>query len=164
MRRTARRGSTIVEFTLAGIPVIFALISIFEISRGMWQYHTLAHAVTEGTRFVVVHGRGCDDAGCRVTVGQIARRISRAGPGILPEDIELELEPHTGPVIRCRLDECMNRGDVWPPDPAAAPGSRVTIRAVYNISSVLLMLNPAGKAGGANVFRMPASSTEMIQF
>ena len=34
-------GQSLVEFTLVGIPLIFVLISVFEISRGMWMYHTL---------------------------------------------------------------------------------------------------------------------------
>ena len=41
--RNRERGTTLLEFTLVGIPLIFLLISTVEISRGMWQYHTLAH-------------------------------------------------------------------------------------------------------------------------
>ena len=33
--------------TLVGIPIIFTLICVFEISRGMWIYHTLAYAVND---------------------------------------------------------------------------------------------------------------------
>ena len=35
MRRARSRGNTMVEFTLVGIPIMFALISVFEISRAM---------------------------------------------------------------------------------------------------------------------------------
>jgi Flp pilus assembly protein TadG len=45
-----RGGTSLVEFTLVGIPMIFLLISTFEVARGMWEYHTLAYAVKEGTR------------------------------------------------------------------------------------------------------------------
>jgi Flp pilus assembly protein TadG len=40
-RKRTRRGSSILEFVLVGIPIIFVLISLFEISRGMWTYHTM---------------------------------------------------------------------------------------------------------------------------
>ena len=46
--RRAQRGATTIEMTLVGIPIIFLLISTFEISRGMWMYNTAATAVREG--------------------------------------------------------------------------------------------------------------------
>ena len=52
-----RRGNSMIEFTLVGIPLMFVLISIVELSRGMWIYHTLAHAVKEGTRYTAVRGQ-----------------------------------------------------------------------------------------------------------
>src|SRR5215831_11346653 len=45
MRRQFQRGATTVEMTLVGIPLMFVLVSIFEMSRGMWVYHTVANAV-----------------------------------------------------------------------------------------------------------------------
>ncbi len=57
--RKAERGSTVIEMTLVGIPIIFTLISVVEISRGMWMYHTLAYAAKNGVRLAVVHGRNC---------------------------------------------------------------------------------------------------------
>ena len=38
---------------------MFALISIFEVSRGMWIYHTLAYSVKNGIRYASVHGIDC---------------------------------------------------------------------------------------------------------
>ena len=81
------RGNTIVEFTLVGIPLIFVLISIAEISRAMWAYTTVAHAVREGTRFAIVHGHNCEVAPntCAgyATIGWIARRIRQGGVGLV---------------------------------------------------------------------------------
>ena len=56
-QRNLEKGSSMVEFALVGIPLIFILISIFEISRGMWMYETVAHAVREGARYAAVHGQ-----------------------------------------------------------------------------------------------------------
>jgi len=74
-----------IEFTLVGIPMIFLLISIFEISRAMWNYHTLAFAIREGTRYAAVHGSGCSAdpraTPCQATVAQVAQRIQDAGIG-----------------------------------------------------------------------------------
>src|SRR5579871_5563504 len=57
--RLKRSGQSLIEFTLVGIPLIFVLISVFEISRGMWIYHTLAYSVKNGVRYASVHGINC---------------------------------------------------------------------------------------------------------
>ena len=58
-KRRSRAGQAMVEFTFVGIPLMFTLISIFEVSRGMWIYHTLAYSVKNGVRFASVHGINC---------------------------------------------------------------------------------------------------------
>jgi hypothetical protein len=46
MESTARtRGASSLEFALVGIPILFVLISSFE------MYHTLAYAIKEGSRY-----------------------------------------------------------------------------------------------------------------
>lgn len=57
-----RGGNAMIEFVLVGIPLIFVLISIFEMARGMWLYHTLAYSVKEGVRYTIVHGQNCATA------------------------------------------------------------------------------------------------------
>ena len=73
------------EFTLVGIPSLFLLISIFEISRGMWTYHTLTRAVNVGVRYASLHGQGCSSNGysCGITVRDVAGKIAAAAPGLL---------------------------------------------------------------------------------
>jgi hypothetical protein len=86
MNRYSRRGATTIEMTMVGIPLIFTMISIFEISRGMWMYNTAATAVREGVRFASVHGVNCvyNTPGipnsCEVTANDIVGVI-RAGAG-----------------------------------------------------------------------------------
>jgi Flp pilus assembly protein TadG len=79
--RKRERGSTLLEFVLVGIPLVFLLISTVEISRGMWHYHTLAHAVRRATRFAMVKGQGCTVGAntCVVTIARIAQEIRRPG-------------------------------------------------------------------------------------
>lgn len=167
MRRRARRGNAMVELTLVGIPVVFALISIFELARGMWQYHTLAYAVKEGTRYAIVHGQGCAAAGCRKTIGDVAQQIRHRGVGLVPADVQLEFESKRGGVIRCTLSDCLTRtaaSDVWPPAGSDSPGTEVTIRGTYRLRSMLVMMSPVGATGGGYIFDLPAASTELIQF
>ena len=93
--RRNRLGQSLVEFTFVGIPLIFVLISIFEVSRGMWMYHTLAYSVKVGVRFASVHGINCVktadnpndcvvNMGPATTPGTIAYVIRQAAVGLDP--------------------------------------------------------------------------------
>ncbi len=169
-----RRGNTVLEFTLVGIPMMFILISVFEISRGMWLYHTLAHAVKEGTRLAVVHGRSCELApnNCVITVGDIARRIRGDGVGLLPQELNVTLssEPNSPlPVVNCRpLANCLSgaaASQQWPQYPSNQPGMDITITGTYPFRSALSMFWPgAGRGMTFGVFTFPAQSTGAIQF
>src|SRR5262249_45663384 len=96
-RRGKSRGSATLEMTLVGIPIIFVLISVAEMARGMWIYHTLAYSIREGTRYASVHGRDCSIGGntCSVTVGQIAAVIKNAAIGLDPADLKVQMKSLT---------------------------------------------------------------------
>ena len=69
--------------------------------------HLLAHAVKEGTRFAVVHGRSCElePNACTVTVRDIVDRIRRDAVGLLPDELGVTLtsEPNSPlSVVDCR--------------------------------------------------------------
>ncbi len=173
-RRVQRQGNSVIEFTLVGIPMIFVLISVFEMSRGMWLYHTLAHAVKEGTRFAVVHGRSCElePNSCTVTVRDIAQRIRTNGVGLLPQELNVTLssEPNSPlSVVNCRpLSQCLEgatAAEQWPQYPSNQPGMDLTLTATYPFRSAISMFWPgAGKGMNFGVFTFPAQSTETIQF
>ncbi len=176
-KRNGRRGNTLVEFTLVGIPVIFALISIFEMSRGMWLYHTLASSVREGVRFAIVHGNDCNipPSNCAVRVRDIAERIRSYAIGLPPAEIRnvtISSSSRTlGPYST--LADCLSDNAYFP---AAAPGgiedpgggrliSHVEIRAAYRFQSAIAMFWPgAGRGMKAGTFLLPASSKEYIQY
>jgi len=169
-----RRGNALLEFTLVGIPLIFVLISVFEISRGMWLYHTLAHAVKEGTRFAVVHGRSCEvePNSCTVTVRDIAGRIRADGVGLLPQELNVTLSSESNSplsVVDCRpLTTCLEgftAAQQWPQYPSNQPGMDLTVTATYPFRSAIAMFWPgAGPGMNFGVFTFPARSTETIQF
>lgn len=164
---TRRAGSASIEFALVGIPVMMALISIFEISRAMWTYHSLAHTVRQTTRYISVHGHGCAIAPqqCTATVGDIARTARGAAVGLSSGELELTISATNGAVECAPLDACLGNGSVWPEFPGNLPGMEVTVSARYPFQSVLLMIWPgAGSAGGLRTFSFPASSTDTISF
>jgi TadE-like protein len=156
-----------IEFTLVGIPMMFMLISIFEISRGMWNYHTLAFAVREGTRYATVHGSGCSSDplnSCQVTIGQVAQRIQDAGIGLDPSQLTLTFTSSGNPVT-CTLNACLGNSTTWPEAPKNTPGNVIAISGALPFQSALAMFWP-GAGGGVSfpTFNFVAGSTDIIQF
>ena len=171
--KSRRAGSVMIEFTFIGIPMIFLLISIFEMARGMWLYHTLAYAIKEGARFAMVHGHNCDLApnSCVTTVADVAQRIQDSGVGLIPEELQITFESNAG-LRTCTLKPgCLADASRWPPntDAANAAGLPITIYGNYPFRSAISMFWPgAGNIGGGSpglaYVNFTASSRETIQF
>jgi len=164
--RRKRRGSAMVEFVLAGIPVIFILISIFELSRGMWTYHTMAYAVREGVRYAAVHGKGCASPNtCQVTIGQITTVIKAAGAGLPPSTTVVTFTPASGSASSATMTSQMTSTTVWPPSAANAPGQNIKIKVTYPFRTFLAVFwTGAGGVNDSGVFNLGASSSAPIQF
>lgn len=168
--RIRRQGSATLEFTLVGIPLIFVLISIFEMARGAWTYHSLAHAVKEGTRFAIVHGQnaGLEQPPSHASISKVCDTIVKAAPGLLPQSLLLTFESgYTGGSFThvsgpfCAGGACAggysscsaNNNDTtpWPPNAGIStddqPGQLIRISAYYPFVSALSMFWPGGGKG-----------------
>ena len=179
LRSGRRRGSTVIEFTLVGIPVIFLLISVFEMARGMWLYHTLASAVREGTRYAISHGNSCNiyPNSCASRIGDVAARIRSYAVGFPPAQVENVTFVSATRTLSCStLENCLGYagtgGVYWP---AGAPGSTIDlggnrrvaieITAQYRFRSAVSMFWPgAGPGQSFGTVVLPASSRELIQY
>jgi hypothetical protein len=168
--RPGSRGATMIEMVMVGLPMIFMLICLFEISRGMWIYTTEAFAVKEGVRYAVVHGVDCVKTAtnfndCTTTIADVAWVVQQAGVGLDPATTTLRFtagdETVTPP---CALSACP--ATPWPPQTLLgnALGSPVRIDISTPFRSALGMFWP----GSSPVLFAPvtfgASSTDYIQF
>jgi Flp pilus assembly protein TadG len=165
-RRDRRCGSSTLEFTLVGIPLMFVLISTFEMARGMWNYHTIAYAVKEGTRYASVHGVNCASSPntCTVTIGQITQKIVDAGIGLPTNQLRLTFTSQSG-ATTCYANACLSNATVWPPAPGNVVGSSIQIGATYPFTSAISMFWPgAGTGINFGTVNFPASSRETVQF
>jgi len=166
--RGEKGGPTFLEFTLVGIPLIFTLISTFEIARGMWSYHVLGYAVAEGTRYSSVHGHNCSLApnACTVTVAGITQHILDASSGgLLSSSLTLTFTS-TGGSITCLASTCLLNNSVWPSPPSDSVGSPIEIDGTYPFQSAIAMFWPGAAGSGVTIgtVNFPASSREQIQF
>jgi Flp pilus assembly protein TadG len=181
--RHVPRGNTLVEFTLVGIPMIFVLISTFEIARGMWLYHTMAYAMKDAARYAAVHGQLCvgASAGCALRVQDLAQRICDAGLGLCtpgfgpaPNSLTVTIASNARSIV-CRPDMTACLADVtcFPTAAdcsqavtmAALPGMPITITAEYPFRSAISMFWPGGGPGKVfGLYRFPAVARENILF
>jgi hypothetical protein len=168
-QRKSSRGSAAIEFTLAGLASTILLISTFQLAIGMWNYHTLAYAVHDGTRYVAVKGKGCTQPGnnCSATVGNIAQRFAAVGIGVPSSQVLLTLTTDSGTSTPCSpLSSCFSDVTVWPPAANSdnQVGKRITISAKYRYQSALLFFWPGQASQNFGAVWLPASSTQTIVF
>jgi len=179
-KRGKSLGQTLIEFTFVGIPIIFILISIFEVSRGMWIYHTLAYSVKVGVRYASVHGVNCVNVpvsnpnDCTVNIGpatapgagtlpSIAYVIQQAAIGLDPTKTTLTFNAN-GTTTTCIMSACTAGGGAWPPDPNNAVGKPIRIDITTPFNSAIAMLWPGAKVVRFASGTLGASSQDYVQF
>jgi len=173
-RRRRQSGNSLIEFTLVGIPLIFILISIFQMASSMWLYTSLAYAAKEGTRYAIVHGVNCSLNGntyC-VTVSNVAAVINSAARGLDPNQMTVTLTPSQGSATTDTLANLISGSTysttTWPPSSPTgtnAVGQQVTISVLYPFNSATSMFWPGTTPmGPQGQIYLPASSTDLIQF
>jgi len=163
------RGSNIVEFTMAGIPLIFLIYATIQLSLAMWNYHTLAYSVNEGAHYAAVRGQGCSTSGnsCGATVGTLARQIANAAIGIPSDQVSVTLTTASGQTQSCNpLNSCFSNSTAWPPatNNDNLPGKGVTVSARYQFPSALAMFWPGAGSSQFGAITLPATSTQQILF
>ncbi len=187
MRTAHSRGATTIEMTLVGLPIIFILISIFEISRGMWMYHTLAYAVKNGVRMAVVHGRNCifnadNPNNCPKTIADIATLIQQSAIGPVPAQTLLTFTPGSAGAAstQCYLAApgnkppygshaaCSSLGTTWPLDDGSGTfngvGKRIEIDIETPFRSALAMFWPGGGKTQFGLVNFGATAADYIVF
>ena len=160
--------------TLIGIPIIFIMISIFEMSRGMWIYDTVAHASREGIRFAIVHGYNCVNTppvtnDCAKTIADVAAVIKSTGVGLELNTTTIRFTAPSpgGAVVTCTLAAvggCSGITTIWPPVGNNTVGTIVQIDVTTQFRSALSMFWPgAGKVDFSTV-NLGATSVDAVQF
>jgi Flp pilus assembly protein TadG len=162
--RKGNRGNAIIEFTLVAIPLIFIQISIVEICRAMWDYHSLAQAVKVASRSVATHGAGCAGLGCAVTVGQIATTISAYAVGMPASSLNVTLTSNAGSITCNPLSTCTSSATVFPPAGGNSVGSDIIISGSYNFTSALAMFAPGTHGIQFSGVTLTAKSRQMLLF
>ena len=160
MRREGRRGSQMLEFTLAAIPLIFFSIGIFGVGIGMWGYHSVAAGVKNAARIASVRGPGCAGEPCATTIGYYAQMMLSSG---VPGASTVAFTSTGGNKTCAPLSQCANDTTVWPSLAGTILGSDVTLSATFPFQVLLPMVTIAGTSTiGSETFG--ATSQQMVLF
>jgi len=164
-----RRGNAVVEFTVVGIPMVFLVVSVFSMAFGMWNYHTMANAVSATARAVAVRGSESVAKGrTAMTVREVAELLAFNGLGLSPNTWNVTLVANaTGtPVTRtCNpLQSCLADGSVWPPAGSNGQGTAIRIVGRYPVGLPGMFWAGAGRGLSAGSYTLGAAAQEEIQF
>src|ERR1700690_1807321 len=98
MRRSNRGGNALIQFSLLGIPMMFATISVVSVGIDMWQFHNLAFVSETTARYISTHGATCAQNGntCTITVGNIATFFENEGEALSPSLVIMKLTDGSG--------------------------------------------------------------------
>ena len=72
------RGNTIIEFALSALMLLLLIFGIFEMSRMLLVYNTVANAARAGDRYAIVHGE--DSAATINQIQTVVRNYLSAAP------------------------------------------------------------------------------------
>ncbi len=165
-RSRRRRGAAILEFTLAGIPLMFVWISIVQMGIGMWHYDTIQYAVKQAGGFIATHGGQYVASGnSPAMIKDAASVLSYWAIGIPRSQMNVTFtsgnQSHS-----CRLDNCLTDATTWPPTIASAPSTVITVRADYIWHNALAMVapGPGCKVVSFGAFNLPGYTRQFILF
>ena len=158
------RGSAMIEFTLIGIPLMFTLMSIFEIARGMWYYETLNHTVKETARYLIVRGQNCIEAGCGASYTNIQTFMQNASVGLNPDEVTVTLMDSTNTGTPTLLSNLGGGAGTFPANPTAGVGQLVTVRGQYPFRTALSMFWPGAGYTPFGPITFTAVARERIRY
>lgn len=153
-RRKNQRGSAMLEFALAGIPLMFIWISIVQMAIGMWRYHTIQYAVKTAGSYITVHGSDCSTGtnSCSIKIKDAAQVLANYSIGIDPTQMQVTFNAMASDhvtvasTVSCQLSgggsPCLSNNTAWPPSPNNTPGNDIEIKTEYLFASALAMVAP----------------------
>jgi Flp pilus assembly protein TadG len=139
-------GNSVLEFALTSIPLIFVIISVVQMSLGMWNYHTLNESVKITTRTASLRGTDCASLACAMTVGEIAQMLTTKAIGLLPGSLNVTLTDANVAINCDPVSSCTSSTTTWPRSGGNTTGQVISISATYPFTTAISMFVP-GRGG-----------------
>jgi Flp pilus assembly protein TadG len=162
--RKPTSGSSVLEFTLTSIPIMFVMIGIVQMSIAMWNYHTLNEAVKVTARTAAVRGADCASTACAMTVGGITQMINTRGIGLSSSSLDVTLTDGDGSLTCNPVSTCTSSSTVWPRSGGNSVGQVISISATYPFSGPLAMFAPGAGHSAFAPLTFSAISQQVIAY
>jgi len=166
LRNKSQRGNTAIEFVMTGIPLIFMIISIVEISRGMWVYDTLAHAAESTTRDMAVRGLDCSQyvTNCGMTIGGYSKLFAVWAVGLDPGQVAVVFQTTNNTVTCNPLNTCYTNTTAWPPSGDNGRNLDIWVTGTMPFNSAIGMFAFGSAPVTFGSFTLSAKSHQQILF
>jgi len=164
-RKRRRRGATMIEFVLLGIPAIFICTSIVTTSIDMWEFFTLNYAVAETARYASMHGVTCATSPntCTIMQSDVATYFENAAIALVPASTTLKLTDSSGTTTCNPVTSC-STSTQFPASSHNAVGANITIQASYTLLNPIFMFWPGAGSVSASNITVSSASTQAILF
>jgi Flp pilus assembly protein TadG len=165
-RLGSRRGNAAVEFVMTGVPLILMIISVVEVSRGMWIYDTLANAVETTTRDMAVRGYDCSTyvANCPQTIAGYAQLFGKWAIGLDPSQLSVTFQSQNHTVTCSPLNSCSTNTTSWPPAGDNNRNLDIWVTGTMPFDSALGMFVFGSSPVTFSAFTLSAKSHQQILF
>lgn len=168
LTRTGRRGSSLIEFTLLGVPLLFLFTSVMACSIDMWQMYTLSYAVEQTARYAALHGSTCSSGSntCTIARSDVATFFQKQAMALDASVTTMVINDGSGEVTCTPVSSCPSSTSRFPSVGHNSPVTPdlVTIKATYALVNPIFMFWPGGGAVHAARFTVGATSTEQVIF
>lgn len=162
-----RRGSTLIEFTMLGIPAIILFTSVITCSIDMWQLFTLSYAVDQTARYAALHGFTCSQNGntCTIRRSDVATFFQNQALALAPASTTMVIDDGSGEITCSPVTSCPSADSQFPSSNHNVPDAdKVTIRATYQLINPIFLFWPGAGAVTATRFTVGATSTQQVIF
>jgi len=165
-RRQGSRGSTVLEFALAGIPMMMAFIGIVQMGLTMWTYQTLSYATKELNRYIAVHGKHCGTGSnnCTLTVAGVATAAEGYAIGLNTSSLNLTLTSPSTSYTCNPVTSCSSNSNQWPPSTDSTVGTAIQVRMTYQVNPAFTMMWGGAKAASYGSYTLGAYSKQRVLF
>lgn len=165
-RRSARRGTALIEFTLLGIPMLCITTSVMCVALDAWQLWTLSYATDATARYVSMHGATCAANGnsCTITTGQVASYFENQAIALNSGVVNVTLTDGSGSTSCNPVSSCASGSTTFPAASANSVGSDITVQATYQLTNPITMFWGGSHDVNGNNYPVGAKSRVRIQF
>jgi Flp pilus assembly protein TadG len=156
--RKSQSGNSLIEFSLAAIPILFTTLTIVLTSIAMWQLHCLAYASEMTANYASVHGATCAQNGnnCTVTIGDMAFYFTSNALALNQHNVSVSFKDGSGTTSCNPLISCASNSTQFPASSNNKVGSDVTVSVSYTLMNPIPLY--------AHNFTLSAMSRQRILF